>query len=1009
MSDGPREIDPEVLADFLDGYWSDRDAGRSYGLDHYLALFPNDREAIAREYELLETGQSPEPAEPTEPPTSVGPTLGGERIGRFRLVEVLGRGGQAIVWLAEDERLGRKVALKILRGIGAAAPEMVERFRREAALTAKIDHPGICPMHDVGFDGVPWIAMRYIPGRTVSEILREAKRSDDAGTTFAALITTGGITSSGSSGGSSSQSGSGSLETDQKKVLLMVERVARALHAAHQTGVVHRDIKPSNIKITPEGDPVVLDFGIAFQEDGDEATLTQTGDFLGTPAYMAPEQISGARVDRRTDVYALGVLLYECLSLRRPFEAPTREQLFHAILHDDAPSLREVRSDVSADIAVVVATTLQKDREHRYDSAEALADELRRVLERRPIHARPVGALTRTWRWALRNRGIAAATTVAFVLLVAALSASIHAWRAERDRARTEREQAAIERREAAAERARLAAVERANEALENEARLQREKTELLEREAEVAYRARQLADPLICSALEDEAEDLWPQRESTIPAIDSWLQRARALLTRLEKRAAELADLRTRALPLGPGDEKRQDDLRRELFPEEVAGLEAAQHAVAVWRRELENGELPASRRRLLERNIAGTEKNIEKGLAFGIFTDRLLFRFESTEDQELHDALFKVLRRRTGLEDLIERMEIRRSNAAKIRKMTLEQRKDAWDLCLADLRARHPGLELEPQEGLVPLGRDLHSGLWEFWVLETGAAPPWEGETTGGHAEQAEGMGMVLVLLPGGACRIGAQAEDATAANHDPLARGDESPVTLVDLDPFFIGKYEVSQIQWARLMNEVPARFSFESRLKTEFEVEQNGSRGFDRADLTPDSPVEYVTWEEADRFARRLGMRLPTEEQWEYAARAGTVTPWWTGPTRESLKGMVNLIDFAKDGQSAYDLADGHLIHVPCGSFPPNPFGLHEILGNVSEWTASTWGHYDVPPRAGDGYRLVEAGRSASRFRVHRGGSYDDGEALLRAARRGREPPDHRSPAIGLRLVRIPRQP
>jgi serine/threonine protein kinase len=194
-------------------------------------------------------------------------------------------------------------------------------------------------------------------------------------------------------------------------LLTVFEKVARALHAAHEAGVVHRDIKPGNVMVTSAGEPVILDFGLAHAEDQDFESLTRPGDLFGTPAYMSPEQLTRGtlQLDRRTDVYSLGATLYECLTLKRPFEAPTREALYQAILSKEPPDPRSLNPAIPGDLRVVLETALAKDRDKRYQTALELAEELRRVRCYEPIVAKPAGPWTRLRRWSQRNPALATA------------------------------------------------------------------------------------------------------------------------------------------------------------------------------------------------------------------------------------------------------------------------------------------------------------------------------------------------------------------------------------------------------------------------------------------------------------------------------------------------------------------------------------------------------------------------------------------------------------------------
>ena len=330
--------------------------------------------------------------------------------GPYALHSELGRGGQGTVYLAEDQRLGRKVALKVLTAAVAPVPEdRLRRFRREAEAASKLDHPNICAVHEAGeVDGVPYIAMRYVEGETLSHRIQQARlraereereRGDDDGST------------------------SPNSRRGIANVVGLIERTASALHQAHEQGLIHRDIKPGNIMVTPDGDPVLLDFGLARDELADEHTLTHSGDLLGTPAYMSPEQLTAHRIplDRRTDIYSLGATLYECLTLERPFTALTRAELYHQILHADPSAAGSLNRQIPRDLQVVIETAMEKDRNRRYQSALDFAEDLRRFRAFEPIRAKPIGKLLRTRRWCQRHPAFAVAISSLIVALVAAV------------------------------------------------------------------------------------------------------------------------------------------------------------------------------------------------------------------------------------------------------------------------------------------------------------------------------------------------------------------------------------------------------------------------------------------------------------------------------------------------------------------------------------------------------------------------------------------------------------
>jgi len=336
----------------------------------------------------------------------------GSMLGPYRLEREVGRGGQGAVFLAEDTRLSRRVAIKVLDRLGPMPAETLRRFAREGAIVSRLDHPALCALFDTGeHAGTPFLVMRYVEGETLARSLARAR--DGEGFLAPARSATG-------------------IAQRRAAILTLVEAVARALHVAHEVGVVHRDVKPGNVMVTPGGAPVVLDFGLALDERDEGLTLTRSGDVLGTPFYMAPEQLATTQgpVDRRTDVWALGVVLYECLTLRRPFSAPTTTGLVNAVLYDPVPPTRAAGAPQPRDLEVVIATALERDRGRRYQSAQAFADDLGRILRHEPIRARPASLWLRSRRWMRRHPGHAALVVlIAFALSTLAAAAGFYAAR----------------------------------------------------------------------------------------------------------------------------------------------------------------------------------------------------------------------------------------------------------------------------------------------------------------------------------------------------------------------------------------------------------------------------------------------------------------------------------------------------------------------------------------------------------------------------------------------------
>jgi WD40 repeat protein/serine/threonine protein kinase len=377
-----------------------------------------------------------------------------ERIGGYRIVREVGRGGMGVVYEAEQLALGRRVALKVLPLHAAKDGSGLARFRREARAAARLHHTNIVPVHEVGEDGtLCYYAMQLIQGQPLDRVLHELRQlratgaltQSAGGENIAHSLWTGAFHFQEEQAGPArpaapdGRAASSSFhlpgQTDPSNVLSnrahyhrSVARVgiqvAEALEYAHREGVIHRDIKPSNLLLDPDGRVWVTDFGLA-KTEGD--ALTNTGDVVGTVRYMAPERFRGWS-DPRSDVYSLGLTLYEMLLLRPAFDAADRVKQIRQVTDEEPPRLRKVDPSIARDLATVVERAIGKEPTRRYQTAAELAEDLRRFVEDRPIRARRVGGAERVWRWCRRNPVLASLTTaVALLLAVAAVSATVAA------------------------------------------------------------------------------------------------------------------------------------------------------------------------------------------------------------------------------------------------------------------------------------------------------------------------------------------------------------------------------------------------------------------------------------------------------------------------------------------------------------------------------------------------------------------------------------------------------
>ncbi|MCB9882576.1 MAG: SUMF1/EgtB/PvdO family nonheme iron enzyme [Planctomycetes bacterium] len=933
----------------------------------------------------------------------------GARLSSYRIVRVLGSGGMGTVYEAVQDDPSRTVALKVTH---SASPEVIRRFRYESELLARLNHPGIAPIYEAGVEAcsdgtkLPWFAMEYLPG-ALSILDYAATEALDV---------------------------HGRIE--------LFAQVLDAIRHGHRSGILHRDLKPANILVDPAGRVRVIDFGVARSlhvASHEDVHRTNPGELIGTLHYMSPEQVGETHraPDVRSDIYALGIVLYELLGGKAPhaFDNRTFLEIVHAIRDEEPVPLHEHHPEVPRELGWIVQRAMAKEPDRRYGSVEEFAGDLARYERNEPVLAGPPTRLYSLTKFVRRHRlTVAFALVLCLTALAAAVGIGVFAWKAEQQRRLAESKNAdydrlaVVEALRAAQEEAKapiapwpsnagkirrwlneralpilqkVRTVEETVRTLRGRA-LEPTEEHLVQERAqhpraeelaflEAKYRALAHADRV----RRGQAEPLAVPRSAlpvpvTLKAFHQWVNdRVRDERTLYGHEAEGLAlarDSWERVRERGYGSRERQyyggmlasallanglvDEAReviREAFrdADETPDLPESRETIERRIQQLESPEASHALMRL-EREVNALRREVSR---------QTVWEFASDADRFLHEVLTAFLEDVRDFERVeVPRVRERLAWAESIEERSIVRHRARWEeartalrraddvVASVDYRARP--IDLTAQVGLVPIGMNPRTKLWEFYHLRSAADP----DVIPTHAPDGtialdEGSGFVFVLVPGGTFVMGSQKDDPGGPNYDAFSAGNETPCR-VELDAYFLSRYECTQAQWIRLSEgENPSTAPI------------GGSNYLGRP-VTGMHPVERVSWDRAIDVLGWCGLTLPTESQWEYAARAHTTTPWWTGDDVASLNGRVNLADVTLSKTHARshpaiqrDLDDGHAIHAPVNALAANPWGLYHVIGNVEEHCLDRYGSYGLPRRSGDALRTPHE----TRPHVCRGGS------------------------------------
>lgn len=886
----------------------------------------------------------------------------------YILSDRIARGGMGLIYRAHQTTLKREIALKKAH----PQPGIQDRFVFEALVTANLDHPNIVPVYDLIEiqDGIA-LAMKLIGGVSWKALLHPSTPEEHKH----------------------------AEEYDFERHIEILLKVCDAVAYAHSKGLTHNDLKPENVMVGEFGEVFVMDWGLTldFRDIQTPPVLAPhcksiNGEVFGTPSYMAPElaEGQGESIGPWTDVYLLGAILYELIMGQPPHQGTTIMEVLLCASQSSTPIFRH---NTPKNLRDICEKSMSRHPYQRYRDVPSFRDAVRAYLKHREsmLITEKAQAQLRTCQKAVGHLFAAYDKTQSHTRIVHSL--------------RGDRNQLYMDISESVAGFVQAQVLWQNNPEAkegENQARIVFARVALQHGDLGLAEAQASSLDPSQ-GEVADLFTDIEVARHERIHARrNARVQRrllvlggfvfalglilAVILLNSERKKAnknARLAQKRLNELHR-LADTKRLRDYQQEaqfLWP-------AAPHKIKQMERWLEKAKQLANERK---NHIRSLKQLRTSGMKF-----KGGWRFKNRAIQWQHDNLQALIKQiGTFQRDTLHHVQMRLKQARTLRVRSTVQHQKKWAHAITDIadRKRNPhykGLHIQPQIGLVPLGQNPRSKLWEFAHLPSGHMPV---RKTNGNYRLKPQTGVILVLIPGGTFQMGSTRSTNTLKTSEGSGtRLSENPPHNVQLSAFFLSKYELTQGQWMRFsQNSNPSEWT--------------AGRTMAQRSYTALHPVENIRWQDATHILSRMGLMLPTEAQWEYAARAGTTTPWSTGRQKVSLRGFVNLADrtwqaFKKLKRSEVELwlRDGYIAHAPIGSFKPNAWGLFDMHGNVWEWCFDRRGAYTIPVGPQNGLRMVPSAAA----RIIRGGSFRTLATHSRTtARQARNPSEYTRDDLGLR--------